>query len=276
MDLSFFTVDGDALHPTPVAQSLWAKDQMHGVAISGALARGMEAAMTREDLRPARWSVDLFRPANMTSATVETTVLREGSRLCLVESRFVQEEQVRARATAVWLLPTEEPDGTVWQPSDLPTPPPTDVVPPMSGPAIPWYRSEVGWSQDFKAHQNSGRHQNWTYPVPVVSGEEPTPFQAVASIADSTSMVCNWSDRGVQYINTDISLSLARLPRSAEIGLRAEHWTGHDGIAVGVCTVHDREGVLGHSMVTSLTNARRTVDFDQHDFDAEGNRASRV
>lgn len=276
MDLSFFTLGADTLLPTPVARSLWAKDQMHGVAISGALARGMEGAMTRTDLRPARWSVDLFRPADMSPATVETTILREGSRLCLVESRFVQDDQMRARATAVWLLPTEDPDGTVWQPSDLPTPPPTDLVPPMTGPNIPWFKSEVEWSQDFKDHQNSGRHQNWTYPVPVVSGEEPTPFQAVASIADATSMVCNWSDRGVQYINTDISLSLARLPRSAEVGLRAEHWTGHDGIAVGVCTVHDREGVLGHSMVTSLTNARRTVDFDQHDFDGDGNRTSRV
>lgn len=276
MDLCFFTADGETLHPTDVARSLWSENQMHGVAISGALARGMERAMTRDDLRPARWTVDLFMPATMDPATVETTVLREGSRLALVESRFVQEGQMRARATAVWLKPSEDPDGTVWRSDDLPTPPPTDVVAPMTGPDIPWFSSETGWSQDFKAHQNSGRHENWTYVVPVVLGEDPTPFQAVAAVADSTSMVSNWSNKGVQYINTDITLSLARLPHGLEIGLRAEHWTGQDGIAVGVCTVHDRDGVIGHSMVTSLTNSRRTVDFEQHEFDDEGNRTSRV
>lgn len=276
MDLCFFTLDGDALIPTEVARSLWAADQMHGVAISGALARGMEHAMTRHDLRPARWTVDLFRPASMAPTSVETTVLREGKRLALVESRFVQEGEMRARATGVWLLPSEDPDGHVWQPTDLPAPPPADLVAPMTGPDIPWFRSDAGWSQDFKAHQNPGRHETWAYVVPVVKDEEPTPFQSVAAMADSTSMVCNWGDKGVQYINTDITLSLSRLPRSPELGLRAEHWSGADGIAVGVCTVHDREGVLGHSMVTSLTNARRTVDFDKHDFDDAGNRTSRV
>lgn len=277
MDLCFFTTpDGDTLHPTDVARSLWSENQMHGVAISGALARGMERAMTRDDLRPARWTVDLFMAATMDDSTVETTVLREGSRLALVESRFMQEGQMRARATAVWLKPSEDPDGTVWRPTDLPAPPPTDIVPVMTGPDIPWFKSDVGWAQDFKVHQNSGRHQNWTYVVPIVLGEEASPFQAVAAVADATSMVCNWSDKGVQYINTDITLSLARLPRGLEIGLRAEQWTGADGIAVGVCTVHDREGVIGQSMVTALTNARRTVDFEQHDFDDEGNRTSRV
>lgn len=276
MDLCFFTLDDDTLIPTDLARSLWSEHQMHGVAISGALARGMEHAMTREDLRPARWTVDLFMPATMDPVTVETSVLREGSRLALVESRLVQDGQMRARATAVWLRPSEDPDGTVWRPTDLPTPPPVDVVAPMTGPDIPWFRSDIGWAQDFKAHQNAGRHESWTYVVPVVKDEEPTPFQSVAAVADSTSMVCNWGDKGVQYINTDITLSLARLPQGLEIGLRAEHWTGEDGIAVGVCTVHDRAGAIGHSMVTALSNARRTVDFQKHDFDDEGNRTSRV
>ena len=280
MDLCFFTAeataDGELLHPTDLSRSLWSADQLHGVAISGALARGMERAMTRTDLRPARWTVDLFMPALVRPTTIETSVLREGKRLMLVESRFVQEGEVRARATCIWLLPSQEPDGEVWEPTDLPAPPPTDVVPVMEGPAVPWFKSAVDWSQDFKAHQNSGRHHNWTYVVPVVKDEELTPFEAVAAAADSTSMVCNWGSRGVQYINTDITLSLSRLPRTPEIGLRAEHRSGHDGIAVGVATVHDRDGVIGQSMVTALVNSRRTVDFDEHDLGDDGERTSRA
>lgn len=47
------------------------------------------------------------------------------------------------------------------------------------------------------------------------------------------TMACNWGSKGVQSINTDITLSLSRLPAPAELGLRGERWSGHDGIAVG-------------------------------------------
>jgi hypothetical protein len=63
---------------------------------------------------------------------------------------------------------------------------------------------------------------------------------------------------------------------AGELGLRGERWSGHDGIAVGVATVFDRDGVIGQSMVTSLSNALRTVDFQQHDFNEDGSRTSRV
>lgn len=49
-----FTADeDDVLTPTDVARSMWSKDQMHGVAVSGALARALErhlAELGREDL----------------------------------------------------------------------------------------------------------------------------------------------------------------------------------------------------------------------------------
>ena len=43
-------------------------------------------------------------------------------------------------------------------------------------------------------------------------------------------------------------------------------WHAHDGIAVGTATVFDREGPIGTSTVTSLANARRSVDFTKYDF----------
>ena len=53
----------------------------------------------------------------------------------------------------------------------------------------------------------------------VVPEEVPSGFVVAASIADATSMVTNWGSNGVEYINTDISLTLARLPVGREIGL---------------------------------------------------------
>ena len=62
MSLSFFKADGDQLVPTEMAQSMWDANQMHGVAVSGALARALErqvADLGRHDLRPARLTVDM-------------------------------------------------------------------------------------------------------------------------------------------------------------------------------------------------------------------------
>lgn len=285
MTFSFFTADASAdtsadtevLTPTDAARSLWSADQMHGVAVSGAMARAIELAVrarSRDDLRPARYTLDMFRPAAMSPFTVETTIVREGRRICLVDAVLVQDGEPRVRASAIFLKPSEDPDGEVWQPVDNPGVP--AGVPVLTEPTIPWFASEKPWSQDFADHQNPGRKQTWQHGVPIVAGEDPTPFQAVASIADATTMACNWGSKGVQYINTDITLSLSRLPRTAELGLRGERWSGHDGIAVGVATVFDRDGVIGQSMVTSLSNALRTVDFEQHDFNEDGSRTSRV
>lgn len=274
MTFSFFTADGDLLVPTDAARSLWSTDQMHGVAVSGAMARAIERAVPRDDLRPARYTLDMFRPATMSPFAIETTVVREGRRICLVDAVLMQDGEAKVRASTIFLKPSEDPDGEVWQPSDNPSVP--DGVPVLTEPTIPWFASEKPWSQDFVDHQNAGRKQTWQHGVPVVAGEEPSPFQAVASISDATTMACNWGSKGVQYINTDITLSLARLPRTAELGLRGERWSGADGIAVGVATVFDRDGVIGQSMVTSLSNALRTVDFEKHDFNDDGTRTNRV
>jgi hypothetical protein len=79
-------------------------------------------------------------------------------------------------------------------------------------------------------------------------------------------MVTNWGSNGVEYINTDITLTLARLPEGREIGLVATDRVSHEGIAVGTATVFDRRGRLGTSVVTSIANAKRSVDFEVHDF----------
>jgi len=251
---------------------------MHGVASSGAMARALEmrlAELGRGDLQPARYTVDLFQPARMSPCTVETEVVREGRRICLIDASLLQGGVRVAQASCTFLLPTESPTGKVWTPADHPEAPPVDLVPPSEEPRVPYFASDAPWSQSFPDHQNAGRKQTWQAGLPVVDGEEGTPFQSVASIADATSMVVNWGTEGVQYINTDITLTLARQPVSREIGLSATDRVEYDGIAVGTVEVFDRAGPLGTSMVTALANAARPVNFDNVEFDDDGGRRAR-
>ncbi len=270
MQLSFFTSDGDALLPTDLAQSLWSEDQMHGVALSGALARTLEqtvADLGREDLRPARYSVDLFKAARMEPCRTSAAVVRQGRRLCLVDVTLEQAGTPVARASGLFLQPSDPAPGDVWEPDTVFSPPPLDLAPVSDGPRVPLFSSEgVGWESSFGSHQNGGRKMTWQTGVPVVPEEQPSPFVAVASIADAASMVTNWGSNGVEHINTDITLSLARLPETLEVGLAALDRVSSDGIASGVAAVFDRRGRLGSVMVASLANAKRTVDFEVHDF----------
>jgi hypothetical protein len=249
---------------------LWSENQMHGVALSGALARGLERRvgdLGRTDLRPARYTVDLFRPAAMQPSAVRTTVVREGRRLCLVDAVLEQDGEPVARASGLFLKVTEPVTGEVWEPTGSPEVPPVELAPVSEEPQVPLFASDgVGWDPSFSAHQNGGRKTTWQTGVPVVPEEQPSGFVVAASIADATSMVTNWGSNGVEYINTDITLLLARLPEGRQIGLSATDRVSEDGIAVGTATVFDRRGRLGTTAVTAIANAKRAVDFEVHDF----------
>ena len=271
MDLSFFTrADGESLLPTELACSLWSDDQVHGVALSGALARSLERALAdtgRADLRPARYTVDLFRAARMQTCDIRTTVVREGRRLCLVDALMEQDGEPVARASGLFLQPSEPAPGEVWEPDFRFEPPPLDLAPVSDAPRVPLFSSErIGWSTSFGEHQNGDRKMTWQTGMPVIPDEQPSTFVAAASIADAASMVTNWGSNGVEHINTDITLTLARLPVSLEIGLAAVDRASRDGIAVGTAAVFDREGRLGATVVSSIANAKRAVDFKVHDF----------
>ncbi|WP_257422496.1 thioesterase family protein [Nocardioides carbamazepini] len=251
--------------PLPLAQSLWRDDQMHGVAVSGLLARALEQAMAdagRTGLVPARYHVDLFRPARMITTTASARVVREGPRLVLLDAVVEQEGEVVARAGATFLATSANAPGEIWSaPGERPVPPPDGLLPARGEHHVPMFASAAGWSDNFADHQNPGRHQTWQTAIPIVYGEECSPFQAVASIADATSMVTNWGGHGVEHINTDIDLALCRLPDSCRLGLRATDHVAADGIAVGTAEVFDSSGTLGTATVTSLVNTRRTVDL---------------
>lgn len=279
MDLSLFELDGDALVPTGIARSMWSENQMHGVAISGALARTIEACVVgagREDLRPARVTVDLFRPATMDPCKVTAEIVREGKRICLVDAMLTQDGVRVARASAIFLKPSASAEGEVWTPEDGASAPPLDLVPASEQPRPPYFHSENGWSQTFSEHQNGSRKASWNTALSVVAGEQVTPFQGVAAMADGASLVTNWGDRGVEYINTDITLALARMPQGLEVGLVAVDRVEQDGIAVGTAAVFDRAGQLGTVMVTSLVNAHRTVDFDGVEYTDSGERRTKA
>ncbi|MFD5179850.1 acyl-CoA thioesterase domain-containing protein [Nocardia sp. NPDC058379] len=254
---------GIALIPQAEAASGWGEGQLRGLAVSSALAREAERALDRigrTDVRPARWTLDLFRPARMRlPCTTSATIVREGRRLCLIDTVLRQDDRPVARGTALFLAPSRSPAGAVWSGGVQPRPPAPGT--PMAPGQHRLYRSaDTGWGAAAQA-QNDHRTQIWHEPIPVVEDEPITPFQLAAGIADVVNVVANLGGNGLEFINADITLALARLPEGDGVGFAAIDRREDAGIAVGTAAAFDRSGVFGTATVSALANAHQAVDL---------------
>lgn len=260
---AYFCRVGEEFEPLDLSRSEWNVDHLHGVAVSGLLACGAEDAINhlgRAEFIPSRFHVDLFRPSQMRPTSIRTEVIRSSRRLTLINVSLIQDQQPTARASCLFLRPSQSPPGEIWGPEDRPVPPSSELAEELGG-GPPCTASSQPWSNRFEDHQNDGRHQMWHQLVPTVLDEPGTPFQAVAGIADTANMVCNWGSGGVPYINTDLNLALARRPVAWEVGLRALDHVHADGVAAATAEVFDREGPLGTASVTAVANLHNTLDF---------------
>ncbi|MQY26230.1 acyl-CoA thioesterase domain-containing protein [Nocardia aurantia] len=263
----YFRADGDNFVPEPLAVSQWSSDQVVGPAVCGLLAHTLEVRHGGDGFAPVRLTVDMFAPARMRSLSVATTRVRDGNRIRVADAVLSNDATPVARATVVLLRPSEQPPGEIWTRERQPSPPPLELAPPATGPGIPWFGSDAGgpWAQSFGAHENASRKRTWQHPMNVLVGEDPSPFVLAALVGEQTSMVTNWSDEGIGFINTDLTLALARMPVGRELGVEADNHLSRDGLAVGTATLFDREGAFGSSMVTAVANAGRQINAGRLD-----------
>ncbi|MGY2122702.1 thioesterase family protein [Nocardia gipuzkoensis] len=256
--VSFFTSRGDVVVAEEITRSVWQPEHLGGPPVCGLLARELEAHCP-DAFVPARLTVDLFRAVLDRPITVRSEMVRTGRRITVADAAIVQDDQVRARATALFMSPGATPQGRLWSAGDeLPVPPEGAVT---VGDA-PLFRSgDRDWSRDPAGHQNGDRKICWLVLPPLVAGESLTPFQSAAVAADFTNQVCHWGSHGIGYINADMTLTLSRLPDGRELGLRAENAVAAEGISIGTATLYDRVGALGTCVVTTLSHPDRQLDL---------------
>ncbi|EME21795.1 thioesterase family protein [Rhodococcus triatomae] len=264
--LAFFSSTPDGFVAEHFAISRWSPDMVNGAALCGLVARALERAHGGAGFVPARLTVDLFKPARTTPLTARTTLVRDGNRIRVADAELVQDGEVVVRAGAVFLRQSEQPPGDVWSRDHRPSPPPEHIAQVASDSSHPYFGSDDhpnGWSQSMLEHQGASRKRMWAQHLPVVAGEEPSPFARAAMAGEPTSLMTNWGTAGVGFINVDMTLVLARLPEGVEVGIEADDHISSDGVAVGTTTMYDRRGPIGTCVVSALANARRQVDFGE-------------
>jgi hypothetical protein len=265
---AFFGTSGEEFLPAPHARSWWAPSMLHGRLLGGLLARAVEIAHGDPELQVSRLTVDLFRNAPMTPVRVLTERIRDGRRIRVVEATAYVGDLAAAKATAVLLRRSAQPDGTVPATPAWDAPAPADLPPARSRfPPRSWRFTQ---DNDPARHWSAqGTRRIWMRETcALIDGEALSPLVRAALAADSASPLAHASDIGLEYINADYTLYLSRLPVGDTIGLESGGHTSELGVAVGHCTMHDELGPIGYSMTAAIANPgvtppRRTPDLAQ-------------
>ena len=89
--------------------------------------------------------------------------------------------------------------------------------------------------------------------VPIVAGQETTPFERVAAAGDFGNGVAAAFDRGrYSCINPDLTITLHRLPVGEWVGLDSATFPERNGYGVAESVLHDEAGRIGRGIQTVL------------------------
>jgi len=249
MDASF-RPDGEFLVPSPSTAGPWSDQMIGGHHIGGLVAWGIERDYSEPDFQVARLTIDMFRPVPMRPLKVLTRPARTGRRVRAVEVSVLDGEVEVTRASALLLRRSEHPDGEPWTPEPWDVPDPDDVA------SIP-NAGEMSWEIRRIADWDVGQGKVWLRErSEFVAGQALTPFLRAAVFADFAHPLANSGRAGLAFINADLTMYLARYPNGEWIGMETTGHVGTEGIAVGTAWLYDREGRIGHVVVSAIPDPR--------------------
>lgn len=251
----FFTRDGERFVPTQSARGPWDPKSLHGRVIVGLLGAEIERRHGEPDLIPARLTVDMYRLPDLSPVEITTRVVRDGYRIKVIDAEFFSNGVSMARATCQLLRRTAPPEGAVWSPANWDAPAPDSIEPP------PDRRAALGGMWAMRPVSGGmgqfGPKRTWMKELrDLIEGVPLTPFVRVAGAADFASPFANMSDKGLGYINSDVTLYLSRLPATEWVGFEVVNHQAADGVAIGECFLYDETGPIGSAAVCALAQKR--------------------
>jgi hypothetical protein len=251
----FFKRDDQFYVPTPACRGPWNPQSLHGRVIVGLLGSVLEQRHGDPEFLPARLTVDMYRLPGFDPIEIKTNVVREGGRIRVVDAEFISGGVSMARASCQFLRRTENAEGFVWKPPVWDVPKPADIPPPADN------RSGMGGMWAMRpitgGFGSPEQRRTWMSEVrEVIEDVALTPFQRVAVACDFVSPFAHASDKGLGYINSDVTLYLHRLPVTEWIGFESTYHGADDGVAVGECRLYDEAGAIGLANCTALAQRR--------------------
>ena len=255
---AYFTIGADgSFVPTKEAGGHWGESILSGPAVAGLAAWALEKEFGKSGFLPARFTINLMRPARKEPLHVKTRELRHGRRARYADCEVLQGEDLLATAVVVLYQQSEAPEGQQWSPE-------VEFYPPMDheGDELVVGSDAAGWGELGARHQNASRKRAYYRGLDVVAGEPATPFVRAVVVAEATTnMVVNLGTGGIGYINGGLTVLLYRTPRGEGLGVQGDRQFAAGGVAIGSTTLFDDDGPVGIASVTALANPAATIDF---------------
>jgi hypothetical protein len=233
----------------------WGPTTVSGLVVSGLVGYAAEQAVGNAEFFGTRLTVDMVRMAVMAELCVETCVLREGRRLCLVDVTITQDGRNVAHGRGVFARRSQAPSGSVWAPEVTMPPPPDPNDTPGFGPR-PYFGPTAQPAATFDPWRDTTQEKYVWYDMSgeLVEGEPMSAFTRAAAVADVANPLTNWGSDGLQFVNSDVTLMLSRTPQGTMLGMAARDRQEADGVSVGTAVMSDRFGPVGITTVTALAS----------------------
>jgi Acyl-CoA thioesterase C-terminal domain/Acyl-CoA thioesterase N-terminal domain len=258
---ALFVRDGDCYLPTILTQGPWSPDYQHGGPVCALLAAVVENVPTLMPMRAGRLTVDLMRTVPVAPLHATARIVREGKRLQVVEATLSHDGVEVARASALRIRVGASADALAHprRPDESPPPAPGDIDDSRfeaAGLIPPGFVRALGMSRVVGGLGTGAPAITWfRLNVPVVLGEEPSPWVRLAALADFTSGTANfleidrWSS-----INADVTVVMLRPPEGDWIAVDAVAHVAGDGIGHSRASLYDLHGLVGTGATTQIVD----------------------
>ncbi len=259
---ALFVPDGDRLVPTDRSRGPWSITALHGGPVAALVARAAEAVDGDRDLQLTRITLELLRPVPLTPLRVTSAVVRPGRKVQLIDT-VVEAEGVEvawSRALRIRADRGQSPLRPTVPEDDAPEPPEAGRARPgLPGEYRAFHSEGVAMRFVRGTFERPGPATVWIrLQVPVVLGEEPSPWQRVAAAADFGNGVgAELSFGSNLFINPDLTVSVHRPPVGEWVCLDARTRFGTPGIGFAESELWDGNGRIGRAVQSLLVEAGR-------------------
>lgn len=243
----FLPVGADEFDSTIATCSPWDDTMQHGGPPAALLARAVERIRPDPEMPIARLTVDMLGPIPQGRIRTEATILRPGKRIELAEAKLWANGKLVVTATA-WRV--RRTPGSTHQAGQVQVPPMPAEQPQRYFPGVgpDWgYGRAVEWRFVHGAYQDRGPASVWTrLRIPLVLGEETSPVQHLAVVADSANGISaelpltQWA-----FIPPSMTLTLGREPAGEWINLSAHSHIADSGTGFTQGELFDEAGLVG-------------------------------
>jgi hypothetical protein len=250
----YVPVGEDRFESTPATAGPWSADAQHGGPPSALLARAFERLEPDPNQRLARLTVEILRPVPVRPVTVTAFIVRPGRRVTLLEGRLLVDGEDYLLARGWRIGRPDTPTPVRGARAGSPPLPGSTPAPVWEGAFAGGYMRAVEWRQTNGVVAGAGPGAAWIRArVALVEGEEPSPFQRAAIVADSGSGVSQGVDhRKWLAINVDLTLSVHRDPAGEWIHLDSNTVVGAEGTGRTDTVLGDAEGEFARAIQTLL------------------------